>query len=57
MLANAVGVLPGPGIAGIAVVVMAGVLLSNWRRLGDQSAQVTFTALFGLLLGVADPSR
>ena len=42
-------------IAGIAVVVVAGVLVSGWRRLGDQSAQVTFTALFALLLGGHQP--
>jgi uncharacterized membrane protein YgaE (UPF0421/DUF939 family) len=45
----------GPSIAGIAVVVLAGMLVSGWQRLGDQSAQVTFTALFALLLGGAQP--
>lgn len=40
---------------GIAVVVVTGVLLSGWRRLGDQGAQVTFTALFVLLLGGHQP--
>jgi uncharacterized membrane protein YccC len=54
-MAIPVGVLLGPGIAGIAVVVVAGVLVSGWRRLGDQSAQVTFTALFALLLGGHQP--
>src|ERR1700760_4278056 len=47
-LAIPVGILLGPGIAGIAVVVIAGVLVSGWHRLGDQSPQVTFTALFAL---------
>jgi uncharacterized membrane protein YccC len=42
-------------VAGIAVIVLAGVLLGGWRRLGDQSAQVTFTALFVLLLGGHQP--
>jgi uncharacterized membrane protein YccC len=54
-MAIPVGVLLGPGVAGIAVVVVAGVLVSGWRRLGDQSPQVTFTALFALLLGGHQP--
>lgn len=54
-LAIPVGMLVGPGLAGIAVVVLAGVLVSGWHRLGDQSAQVTFTALFALLLGGSQP--
>ena len=37
------------------VIVLAGVLLSGWHRLGDQGAQVTFTALFVLLLGGYQP--
>jgi uncharacterized membrane protein YccC len=45
----------GPSIAGIAIVVLAGMLISSWQRLGDQSAQVTFTALFVLLLGGHQP--
>jgi uncharacterized membrane protein YccC len=55
-LAVPVGMLLGPGVAGIAVVVVGGVLLGGWRRLGDQSAQVTFTALFALLLGGHQPT-
>jgi uncharacterized membrane protein YgaE (UPF0421/DUF939 family) len=54
-LAILVGVLLGPGIAGIAAVVIAGVLISGWDRLGDQSPQVTLTALFALLLGGHQP--
>ena len=54
-LAIPVGMLLGPGMAGVAVIVVAGVLVSSWRRLGDQNAQVTFTALFGLLLGGYQP--
>jgi uncharacterized membrane protein YccC len=49
------GVLLGPGIAAIAVVVIAGILISGWRWLGDQGPQVTFTALFVLLLGGYQP--
>jgi uncharacterized membrane protein YccC len=54
-LAIPVGMLLGPGTAGIAVIVLAGMLIASWRRLGDQSAQVTFTALFALLLGGHQP--
>jgi uncharacterized membrane protein YgaE (UPF0421/DUF939 family) len=54
-LAIPAGILLGPGTAGIAVVVLAGMLIASWRRLGDQSAQVTFTALFALLLGGHQP--
>jgi uncharacterized membrane protein YccC len=54
-LAIPVGMLLGPGLAAIAVVVVAGVLVSGWHRLGDQSPQVTFTALFALLLGGYQP--
>jgi uncharacterized membrane protein YccC len=45
----------GPSIAGIAVIVLAGMLVSGWQRLGDQSAQVTLTGLFVLLLGGHQP--
>jgi uncharacterized membrane protein YgaE (UPF0421/DUF939 family) len=55
VLAVSVGLLLGPGTAGIAVVVLAGMLIASWRRLGNQSAQVTFTALFVLLLGGHEP--
>jgi len=54
-LAVSAGLLLGPGTAGIAVVVLAGTLIASWRRLGNQSAQVTFTALFVLLLGGHQP--
>jgi uncharacterized membrane protein YccC len=54
-LAIPVAIGLGPSIAGIAVVVLAGMLVSGWPRLGNQSAQVTFTALFALLLGGDQP--
>lgn len=54
-LAVPVGMLLGAGTAGIAVIVLAGTLIASWRRLGDQSVQVTFTALFALLLGGHQP--
>jgi hypothetical protein len=44
-LAIPAGVVLGPGIAGIAIVVIGGVLVSGWQRLGNQGPQVTFTAL------------
>jgi uncharacterized membrane protein YccC len=54
-LAVPIGLLLGAGTAGIAVIVLAGMLIASWRRLGDQSAQVTLTALFVLLLGGHQP--
>lgn len=54
-LAVPAGVLLGPGIAGIAIVIIGGVLVSGWQRLGNQGPQVTFTALFVLLLGGYQP--
>jgi uncharacterized membrane protein YccC len=45
----------GPSIAGIAVVVLAGVAIGSWQRLGGQHTQVTFTALFVLLMGGYQP--
>jgi uncharacterized membrane protein YccC len=54
-LAVSAGLLLGPGTAGIAVVVLAGMLIASWQRLGNQSTQVTFTALFVLLLGGHQP--
>jgi len=54
-LAIPAGVLLGPGMVAIAVVVVAGILVSGWRRLGDQGPQVTFTALFALLVGGSAP--
>jgi len=54
-LAIPAGLLLGPEIAAIAIVVIGGVLISGWQRLGDQGTQVTFTALFVLLLGGHQP--
>ncbi|MGI5416435.1 FUSC family protein [Actinomadura luteofluorescens] len=50
-LAIPVGLLVGPNIAGIALVVVLAMMASGWRRLGEQASQVPFTALFALLLG------
>ncbi len=54
-LAIPVALLLGPSIAGIAVVVLAGVVIGSWRWLGGQSTQVTFSALFVLLIGGYQP--
>jgi len=54
-LAVPAGILLGPEMAAIAIVVIGGVLISGWQRLGDQGTQVTFTALFVLLLGGHQP--
>ena len=54
-LAIPVAVVLGPSVAGIAVVVLAGVMIGSWRRLGAESTQVTFTALFVLLIGGYHP--
>ena len=54
-LAIPAGILLGPEMAAIAIVVIGGVLISGWQRLGDQGTQVTFTALFVLLLGGHQP--
>ncbi len=54
-LAIPAGMLLGPEMAAIAIVVIGGVLISGWQRLGDQGTQVTFTALFALLLGGHQP--
>jgi uncharacterized membrane protein YccC len=55
VLAIPVALVLGPSIAGIAVVVLAGVVIGSWRQLGGQSSQVTFTALFVLLIGGYQP--
>ena len=55
VLAIPVAVVLGPSIAGIVVIVLAGVVIGSWRRLGGQSTQVTFTALFVLLIGGYQP--
>ena len=55
VLAIPVALVLGPSIASIAVVVLAGVVMGSWRRLGGQSTQVTFTALFVLLIGGYQP--
>ncbi|TDC71026.1 hypothetical protein E1200_03265 [Actinomadura sp. GC306] len=50
-LAIPVGLLIGPTTLGIAVVLLVSMMVAGWRRLGDQSSQAAFTALFALLFG------
>ncbi|GAA3742020.1 putative membrane protein YccC [Spinactinospora alkalitolerans] len=50
-IAIPVGMLVGANTLGIAVTLLLALAVSSWRRLGDQSAQVSFTALFVLLFG------
>ncbi|MFG2250345.1 aromatic acid exporter family protein [Spirillospora sp. NPDC048823] len=50
-IAIPVGLLIGPNTFGIAVVLFVGMMIAGWRRLGDQSPQVAFIALFALLFG------
>lgn len=50
-LAIPVGLVIGPNATGIAAVLVLALLASGWRRLGEQSSQVAFTALFALLMG------
>lgn len=41
----------------VAAVVCLALVVSRWRRLGDQSSQVPVTALLLLLIGRSDPSE
>ncbi|XRQ04231.1 FUSC family protein [Actinomadura welshii] len=50
-IAVPVGLLLGSTTLGIVVVLFIGMMVAGWRRLGDQSSQVAFTALFALLFG------
>src|SRR6185437_8904892 len=43
------------GLQYVAGFVLGGVMIGSWRRLGGQSTQVTFTALFVLLIGGYQP--
>jgi len=44
-----------PALAGLAVVVLVGVLLSGWRLLGEMGSWVPTAALFVLIIGDTDP--
>ncbi|MEY9212212.1 FUSC family protein [Thermobifida halotolerans] len=54
LVAIPVGEAFGPTALGIAVVVVVSLLVASLRALGDQSSQVSFTALFALLFGGHD---
>jgi uncharacterized membrane protein YgaE (UPF0421/DUF939 family) len=55
VVARLVDALDLPGVAGLALVVLVGVLLSGWRLLGDMGSWVPTAALFVLIIGNADP--
>lgn len=55
VVARLTDLLPLPSLAGLAVVVLVGVLLSGWRAVGDQASWVPTSALFVLVIGNADP--
>ncbi|WP_454048854.1 hypothetical protein [Cellulomonas sp. Marseille-Q8402] len=55
VIARVTDALPVPAIAGLAVVVLVGVLVSEWRVLGDMGSWVPTAALFVLIIGDSDP--
>lgn len=55
VVARATDALDLPGVAGLALVVLVGVLLSGWRLLGDMGSWVPSAALFVLIIGGSDP--
>ena len=48
--------VPVPRVFGVMAVVGIGTALATWKRLGEMSSWVPFTALFVLILGGEDPS-
>lgn len=54
-IARVVDLAPVPGLPALALVVLAGVLVSHWRLLGDMGSWVPTSALFVLVIGGADP--
>lgn len=55
VVARVTDALALPELAGLAVVVLAGVLLSGWPLLGDSGSWVPTSALFALVIGATDP--
>lgn len=55
VVARATDALDLPGVAGVAVVVLVGVLVAGWRLLGDMGSWVPTAALFVLIIGRTDP--
>lgn len=54
-VATAVGLLPWPDVAALAVAVAIGTLLSGWHQLGAMASWVPVSALFVLIIGESDP--
>lgn len=55
LIAIPIGLWLGPNLAGIGAVVLFGLAVGSWRRLGDQSAQIAFVALYVVLFGAREP--
>lgn len=55
VVARVTDALPVPAVAGLAVVVLVGVLVSEWRVLGEMGSWVPTAALFVLIIGDTDP--
>lgn len=55
VVARVTDALPVPALAGLAIVVLVGVLVSEWHVLGDMGSWVPTSALFVLIIGDTDP--
>lgn len=55
LIARSVDLVPGPEVISLALVILIGVAVSGWRRLGSMGAWTTTTALFVLIVGDPDP--
>lgn len=55
VVARVTDALPVPALAGLAIVVLVGVLVSEWHVLGDMGSWVPTSALFVLIIGGTDP--
>jgi hypothetical protein len=55
VVARVTDALPVPAILGLGIVVLVGVLVSEWRVLGDMGSWVPTAALFVLIIGDTDP--
>lgn len=55
VVARVTDALPVPAIVGLGVVVLVGVLVSEWRVLGEMGSWVPTAALFVLIIGDTDP--
>lgn len=55
VVARLTDALPLPSPAGLATVVLVGMLISGWRALGEMGSWVPTSALFVLVIGDSDP--